>query len=74
MNETKTRYQKMITELTGRHAGDSRAAPLQEFSDITPDALEALLEAWPGIKLDRKRTLLEGLQSLQRDRYAGLLR
>ena len=73
MNETKTIYQKLIAELTDGSRDLTRRS-LQEFSDITPAALEAVLEAWPGIKLDRKRTLLEGLQSLTETRYAGLLR
>ncbi len=63
MTETKTRYQKLIAELTDGTREISRRS-LQEFSDITPAVLEALFEAWPRIKLDRKRNLLEGLQSL----------
>jgi HEAT repeat protein len=63
MNETKTHYQKMIAELMDGSRGFTRRS-LQEYSDISPAALEAVLEAWPNIKLDRKRTLLEGLQSL----------
>ena len=63
MNETKTHYQKMIAELMDGSRGLTRRS-LQEYSDIPPAALEAVLEAWPNIKLDRKRTLLEGLQSL----------
>jgi HEAT repeat protein len=63
MNETKPARQKMIAELMDGTRNFTRRA-LQEFSDITPAALEALMEVWPGIKLERKRTLLEGLQSL----------
>ena len=63
MNETKTGYKKVIAELTEGTRELSRRS-LQEFSDITPDALEALLEVWPRVKLDRKRNLLDGLQSL----------
>ena len=63
MNETKTHYQKMIAELMDGSRGLTRRS-LQEYSDIPPEALQAVLEAWPNIKLDRKRTLLEGLQSL----------
>jgi HEAT repeat protein len=63
MTETKTRYQKLIAELTEGTRELSRRS-LQEFSDITPDALEALLEAWPNIKLSRKQNLLDGLQAL----------
>jgi HEAT repeat protein len=63
MNETKTTYQKVIAELLEGTRELSRRS-LQEFSDITPAGLEALLEAWPRVQLDRKRKLLEGLQSL----------
>ena len=63
MNETKTRYQKLIAELTDGTRDLSRRS-LQEFSDISPAALDAVFEVWPRIKLDRKRNLLEGLQSL----------
>ncbi len=63
MNETKTSYQKVISELTDGTRDLSRRS-LQEFSDMTPEGIEAVLEAWPRIKPDRKRNLLEGLQSL----------
>jgi hypothetical protein len=63
MNETKSIYQKLIAELTDSSRIFTRRT-LQEFSDITPSALEAVLGAWPGVELSRKRTLLEGLQSL----------
>jgi HEAT repeat protein len=63
MNETKPLHQKVIAELMDGTRDLSRRS-LQEFSDISPATLEAVLEAWPSIKLDRKRTLLEGLQSL----------
>ena len=63
MTETKTTYQKVIAELLEGTRELSRRS-LQEFSDITPAGLEALLEAWPRVQLDRKRKLLEGLQSL----------
>ena len=63
MTETKTRYQKVIDELMDGTRELSRQS-LQEFSDITPAGMDALFEAWPRIKLDRKRSLLEGLKSL----------
>ena len=63
MNEIKPIYKKMIAELMDSSRNLTRRS-LQEFSDIPPETLEAVLEAWPDIKLDRKRTLLEGLQSL----------
>lgn len=63
MNTTKTGYQKLIAELMDGTRDLSRRS-LQKFSDISPEALEAVLDAWPRIKLDRKRNLLEGLQTL----------
>ncbi len=63
MNETKTSFQKVIDELTGDKPEVSRRS-LQEFSDIDPASLSAVLEAWPLVKPDRKRILLDGLQSL----------
>jgi HEAT repeat protein len=63
MNEIKTSFQKVIDELTGDKPEISRRS-LQEFSDIDPASLRAVLEAWPQVKPDRKRILLDGLQSL----------
>ena len=63
MNETKTSFQKVIDELTGDRPEISRRS-LQEFSDIDPSALRAVLEAWPSVKLERKRILLDSLLSL----------
>jgi HEAT repeat protein len=37
---------------------------LQEFSDIEPDSLKIMLEAWPRIKPERRRLLLERLQEI----------
>ena len=63
MTETKTSFQKVIDELTGDRPEISRRS-LQEFSDIDPSALRAVLEAWPSVKLERKRILLDSLLSL----------
>ena len=63
MSETKTSFQKAIDELTNAGPDISRRS-LQEFSDIDPASLKAVLEAWPRVKLERKRVLLDGLQSL----------
>ena len=63
MNEIKTSFQKVIDELTGDRPEISRRS-LQEFSDIDPSSLKAVLEAWPRVKPERRRILLDGLQSL----------
>ncbi len=63
MTDKKLPFQKVIDELENGTQELSRRS-LQDFSDIDPASLEALMEAWPRIKPDRKRTLLEGLQSL----------
>ncbi len=63
MTETKTSFQKVISELADGAQALSRHS-LQEFSDIDPPSLKALLEAWPRVQPDRKRKLLDGLQSL----------
>ncbi len=62
MNESKPPFQKVIEELAGSAELSKRS--LQEFSDIDPGSLRALGEAWPRVSLDRKRKLLEGLESL----------
>jgi HEAT repeat protein len=46
---------------------DSRPFPpryLHEFSDLTPENLQALLETWPAVSVARKRSLLEDLETL----------
>src|SRR5512140_2861657 len=40
------------------------ASYLQEFSDITPPNLRAVMEVWPNISEQRKHTLLEDLEDL----------
>lgn len=66
MTETKTSFQKVIAELQDGAQELSRRS-LQEFSDLDPASLKVLLEAWPRIQPDRKRILLEGLQSLSEE-------
>jgi len=63
MNNAKLPFQKTIDELLDGSKSLSRAS-LRDFSDIDSNALEALLEAWPRIPADRKRHLLDELQSL----------
>lgn len=63
MNEPQPPFQKIIDELLDEKREISRRS-LQEFSDISPSALEALLKAWPTVRPERKRLLLDGLQSL----------
>ncbi len=64
MIENKIPFQKVIDELLDGQAREFSRRSLQEFSDLDPASLRALLEAWPRIRPDRKRLLLEGLQSL----------
>ena len=66
MTEPKTSFQKALAELSDGPPHISRRS-LQEFSDISPASLEALREAWPGIQPERKRLLLDGLQSLSEE-------
>ena len=63
MNEELLPFQKVLDTLLE----DSQAIPkgyLNSFSDIEPDALESLQEAWPRIGLDRKLLLLDLLNTL----------
>lgn len=66
MTETKVPFQKVISELVEGGPDLSRRT-LQEFSDIDPASLQAVKDAWPHIAPERKRKLLEGLQSLSED-------
>jgi HEAT repeat protein len=66
MTESKPPFQKVIDELLESPKELSRRS-LQEFSDIDPASLKVLLDAWPRIKPDRKRTLLAGLKSLSEE-------
>lgn len=64
MIENKIPFQRVIDELLNGGQKELSRRSLQEFSDMDPASLKALFEAWPRIKADRKRRLLEGLQSL----------
>jgi HEAT repeat protein len=64
MIENKIPFQKIIDELLDGERKELSRRSLQEFSDLDPASLSALFEAWPRIRPDRKRLLLEGLQSL----------
>lgn len=63
MSPTHAALQKVITELADGGERLSRRS-LQEFSDLDNVALETILEAWPNVPLERKRTLLDGLREL----------
>jgi HEAT repeat protein len=63
MTEPKSSFQKVIDELTDGVQDVSKRS-LQEFSDIDPVSLQALNDVWPRLAPDRKRKLLEGLESL----------
>ena len=63
MTETKTSFQKVLIELAEGGQELPRRS-LQEFSDIDPASMLALEEAWPRVPAERKRILLEGLQTL----------
>ncbi len=63
MNESKLPFQKTIDELLDGKKSLSRSS-LRSFSDIDSVSLNLLLEAWPRIAPDRKRFLLEELQTL----------
>jgi HEAT repeat protein len=66
MTEAKPSIQKAISELMDGGPDLSRRT-LQEFSDIDQASLDALREVWPGIAAERKRKLLEGLESLSEE-------
>ncbi len=63
MTTQKTSFQKVIDELLEGTQVLSRRS-LQEFSDMEPASIQSLMEAWPRVQPDTKRTLLEGLQAL----------
>jgi HEAT repeat protein len=63
MNDELIPFQKVLDILLD----ESRDIPrryLNEFSDIPPEPLQSLLEAWPRIKLERKLLLLDRLNTL----------
>jgi HEAT repeat protein len=66
MTDSNIPFQKVITELAEGGQELSRSS-LKEFSDIEPRSLKALGEAWPRIPVDRKRRLLDALESLSEE-------
>ncbi len=63
MSPARPAFQKVITELVDGGQKLSRRS-LQEFSDLDSASLQAVLEAWPRIPIERKRVLLDGLREL----------
>jgi HEAT repeat protein len=63
MNDAKPPFQKVIDALLDE-SQDFPRPYLRDFSDIDPAALSSMLQAWPRVRPDRKRVLLEELQSL----------
>ncbi len=66
MTESKTPFQKVVNELVGG-GPDLPRSSLKEFSDLDPASLKALHEAWPRIPIERKRKLLDALESLSEE-------
>jgi HEAT repeat protein len=66
MTETQTTIGKVMAELAGSGQEISKRS-LQQFSDLDPASLKVLHELWPGVPADRKRKLLEGLESLSEE-------
>jgi HEAT repeat protein len=63
MNDELIPFQKVLDALLDK-GKDIPHRYLTEFSDIEPDSLKSLLEAWPRIGLERKLLLLDQLNSL----------
>jgi HEAT repeat protein len=66
MNDELIPFQKVLDSLLD----DGKEIPrryLNEFSDIPPDSLHSLLEAWPQVGLRRKLLLLDRLNSQAND-------
>ncbi len=66
MSPARAGFQKVILELTDGGQKLSRRS-LQEFSDLDAASIRAVMEAWPTIQLDRKRTLLDGLREMSEE-------
>jgi HEAT repeat protein len=62
MSVSKNPLQKTLTDLAEGIPPSRRT--LQQFSDLDAESLKSVLEAWPGIGLDRRRALLDGLRDL----------
>ncbi len=63
MSPAHAAFKKVIAELRDGGQKLSRRS-LQEFSDLDAASVQSVLEAWPGIPLERKRALLDGLREL----------
>ena len=63
MNEPTPSFQTVLDSLLASERDFPRRY-LQFFSDIAPDELKSLLDAWPSVKPDRKLSLLKGLEAL----------
>jgi HEAT repeat protein len=65
MNAPKSALGRVLDELTqGRVAAPSPRL-LQEFSDLDPNSLQAVMQAWPGIPAKQKHVLLDALYHLE---------
>ena len=63
MNEPRSNF-GVVLEALLEGSRELPDAYLNEFSDIEPDTLASLLEAWPRIALSRKQALLDRLNAL----------
>ncbi len=63
MSPSRAAFEKVIAEVANGGEKISRRS-LQEFSDLDSPSLEMIRAAWPGIALERKRALLDGLREL----------
>jgi HEAT repeat protein len=59
MNAPATTLARVLTEIT--EGAPLSARLLQEFSDLDPASLEAVMQAWPGIPVSQQRLLVDGL-------------
>ncbi len=66
MIEKNTSINKLIAEL-GESGQELSRNTLQQFSDMDSASLKAVHEAWPGVSVERKRKLLEGLEDLSEE-------
>lgn len=62
MNTAKTALGRVLDDLAHEAALSPRA--LTVFSDLDPDSLQAVMQAWQGIPVKQKRMLLDGLHHL----------
>jgi HEAT repeat protein len=62
VSAAKTALGRVLDDLAQEAAPSPRA--LSVFSDLDPDSLQAVMQAWPGIPAKQKHRLLEGLHHL----------